>query len=100
MSTVKYNSSSPYAVTPQASWFLGNYVHRPIIPHGTDQPYTIPPPYANRPDLAAYALYSDSRLWWIFAVRNPALLKDPLYDFNEGLVIQVPTKEHLVEILG
>jgi hypothetical protein len=43
-----------------------------------------------RPDLLAYDLYNDSKLWWVFSQRNPNTLKDPLFDFVLGTWIYLP----------
>ena len=56
--------------------------------------------YKNRPDLLAADLYGDAALWWVFAARNPNVLKDPLFDFRPGVTIYIPTKETLVADLG
>ena len=37
--------------------------------------------------------HANSRLWWVFALRNPDELKDPIRDFKSGLTIFVPSKE-------
>lgn len=99
MPKLSYNKASPYATTPQSSWFLSKLNYRDIPPHGTDVAFQIPKPYVNRPDLAAYSLYGESRFWWIFSVRNPNLIKDPIFDFTEGKVITIPTKDRLRSIL-
>jgi len=53
---------------------------------------TLESKYQNRPDLLAYDLYGNSKLWWVFAQFNQDKLKDPVVDFLPGLEIQVPTK--------
>jgi hypothetical protein len=46
-------------------------------------------------------MYQDSGLWWVFAVRNPDVLKDPLLSFTTGAIIYVPTKTVIQQqILG
>ena len=44
--------------------------------------------------------YGDANLWWVFAMRNPNVLKDPLFDFTTGNTIYVPTKASLQSDLG
>jgi len=56
-----------------------------------DEQYTIDPAYDQRPDLLASALYNNSRLWWVFALRNPDIIADPLRDFKAGTVIFLPS---------
>mgnify|MGYP000069349029 FL=1 len=58
-----------------------------------DRQYAIEPKYAKRPDLLAHELYGTVQLWWVFALRNPDALVDPIEDFVSGLSIFVPTKE-------
>ena len=44
----------------------------------------------ERPDLVANFAYDNSRLWWVFALRNPDILKDPIRDFKAGTTIILP----------
>lgn len=57
----------------------------------SDEEYVIDPAYDERPDLLAKTLYNNSRLWWVFALRNPDVIKDPLRDFKSGTVIFLPS---------
>jgi hypothetical protein len=51
--------------------------------------------------LLAYHLYNDSRLWWVFAARNPNRLGfDPYFDFVAGIQIYIPKLETLRQYLG
>jgi hypothetical protein len=76
-------------------------VYRPIPSFSSDVLYTIPEVYQYRPDLLAYDLYSDGRLWWIFAARNPNRLGfDPYFDFVAGVQIYIPKLETLRQVLG
>ena len=65
-----------------------------------DVKYTIDRVYKHRPDLLAYDLYGDANLWWVFATRNPNVLKNPILDFIPGVSISIPKKETLVTALG
>jgi hypothetical protein len=56
-----------------------------------DEEYAIDPAFDQRPDLLANRLYNNSRLWWVFALRNPDVIKDPLRDFTAGTVIMLPS---------
>jgi hypothetical protein len=58
----------------------------------TTRSVTIELRHANKPDLLAHELYGNSKLWWVFALFNQTKLADPILDFNEGVVIQVPTR--------
>jgi prophage DNA circulation protein len=50
--------------------------------------------------LLAYDLYGDSALWWVFAMRNPNTIQDPVFDFLPGTTIFIPKKETIVAALG
>jgi len=53
-----------------------------------------------RPDLLAADLYGDANLWWVFAVRNPNIIQDPVFDFTAGTIIYVPSMVTLTTALG
>jgi hypothetical protein len=53
-----------------------------------------------RPDILAYDLYGDPGLWWVFAVRNKSVLKDPVYDMLAGQRIYIPNLTTLQNELG
>lgn len=100
--TTIYPRSSPYYNTPVVSnKFLDVLTYRPIPFNPQDVLMTITPVYEFRPDLLAYDLYSDSRLWWVFSARNPNLLgPDPYFNMVSGLQIYVPTQDTLQRVLG
>lgn len=100
MATVKYSKSSPYYGTTVFGNFLDIAANRQIPMEPSDVQYRIDAPYNLRPDLLASDLYGDPALWWVFAVRNPNTLLDPLYDFTAGTVIYIPKKDALVSALG
>jgi alpha-L-fucosidase len=100
MSKVTYKSTSPYASTPTFGPFMDVLTYRPITKKDSDVTYTIDTVYAYRPDMLAYDLYGDSGLWWVFAIRNPNTITDPVFGFTAGTVIYIPTKETLTADLG
>ena len=95
-----YSKSSPYYGTPTWGPFLDVWRSTTIPSDVTDAYYEIDPVYNLRPDMLAYDLYQDSNLWWVFAIRNPDVLVDPLLNFRTGAVIYVPAKATLVTALG
>ena len=99
MATV-YSRTSPYYGTSTWGKFLDVWSKKTISSDVTDVVYQIDVIYNNRPDLLANDLYQDSSLWWIFAVRNPDVIKDPIFDFATGKIIYVPTKAVLQKSLG
>jgi hypothetical protein len=66
----------------------------PRIPESiNDELYIIEPMFENRLDLLAYNVYGNSRLWWIIALRNIDVIKDPNRDAITGTAIQLPNPE-------
>jgi len=97
---VAYSRTSPYATTETFSFFL-DVANLPQLPYdASDVLYELDAVYKNRPDLLAYDLYGDTALWWVFAIRNPNAIQDPVFDFVPGTVIYVPKKETIQAALG
>lgn len=92
-----YPATSPYFLTEVFNnKFLDFMVDRPFPSNPDDVYYTLPAVYEYRPDLLAYDLYSDSRLWWVFAARNPNKLgPDPYFSFKAGIGIYIPQQNTL-----
>jgi hypothetical protein len=100
MAAVTYSKTSPYARTGTYSFFL-DIANIPDIPMDpSDVQYQIDAIYENRPDLLAFDLYGDTGLWWVFSIRNPNILQDPLFDFLPGATIYIPKKETIQTVLG
>jgi hypothetical protein len=96
----EYSKTSPYFTTSKFGNFLDIMSYRSVRKLASDASYTIDRVYKNRPDLLAHDLYGDAGLWWVFAARNPNILKDPVFDFKSGTTIYIPKKETLVADLG
>ena len=73
---------------------------RPVPAEKDDIEYKIETQYRHRPDLLAYDLYGNSKLWWVFMQRNMSVIKDPIYDFEPGTTIKIPKKSNLQTYLG
>jgi len=72
----------------------------PKIPMSVeDEEYTIGHGYDERPDLYAHVKYGNSRLWWVFSLRNPDILKDPIRDFKAGTKIILPAMSSIQNYL-
>jgi hypothetical protein len=100
MASVSYKQTSPYFKTQTYGFFL-DVADIPSIPQvASDVVYKIDLIYKNRPDLLAYDLYGDAALWWVFAVRNPNTIQDPVFDFLPGTTIFIPKKETITTALG
>lgn len=96
-----YRSSSPWHDSNIVNdSYLGLLNKRPIPKENDDIRYVIEPQYTYRPDLLAYDLYGNHKLWWVFAQRNMNVIKDPVYDFVPGTEIYLPKGSKLSETLG
>lgn len=97
-----YPATSPYYNTEVVNAkYLDVLNFRPIPRYPSDIQMTITKVYEFRPDLLAFDLYGDSRLWWVFAQRNPNRLgQDPYFNFVAGLDIYVPKLDTLKSVLG
>lgn len=95
-----YGSASPWATTRQNSLYLELLDIRPVPAENDDYRYVIENQYRHRPDLLAYDLYGEAKLWWVFMQRNMNIIKDPIYDFVPGTVIYLPKKSNLEKFLG
>jgi hypothetical protein len=98
---VNYTASSPWNNTKfRGNRYLDILQIRPVPAESDDFLYEIEPQYTYRPDLLAYDLYDNYKLWWVFAQRNMNVLKDPVYDFTAGTEIYLPKASSLSELLG
>jgi Base plate wedge protein 53 len=98
MSTT-YLSSSPYYNTPQVVKdgvsYLGFWKEIIISPNINDTLITLDSQYQYRADLLSNALYGTPQLWWVFMLRNPNVITDPIWDFVTGITIYTPPKVSL-----
>lgn len=95
-----YTQSSPWASTLQNNLYLELLDIRPVPAEDDDYLYTIETQYKHRPDLLAYDLYGNPKLWWVFVQRNMSVIRDPIYDFEPGTKIYLPKKSNLSKFLG
>lgn len=95
-----YDNTSPWANTPQNDLYLELVEIRPVPSEKDDFLYTIENQYRFRPDLLAYDLYGNPKLWWVFIQRNMNVLKDPVFDFLPGTQIYIPKQSNLSKFLG
>ena len=101
MANSLYPATSPYYNTGVVNGkFLDVMVDRTIPKLPSDIYWEITVVYNQRPDMLAYDLYGDARLWWVFASRNPNRLADPLFDFVTGVGIYLPKSDLLTQVLG
>ncbi len=95
-----YTPSSPYYSTEVNAGYLDFLNFRSIPSLKDDLEYEITSKYENRPDLLAFDLYNDEKLWWVFAVRNKNVIKDPIYDMRPGTIIFLPRLSTIKTSLG
>lgn len=96
----KYSNSSPWNTTTQNSLYLELMQMRPVPAEPDDALHIIQSQHRHRPDLLAYDIYGNPKLWWVFVQRNMSVLKDPIYDFETGVAIYIPKKSRLTQYLG
>jgi len=90
-----YKKTSPWYITKQNTLYLELLTIRTIPTSDDDFKYVIENQYRHRPDLLAFDLYQDAKLWWVFAQRNRSILKDPIYDFSPGTTIFCPARANI-----
>jgi hypothetical protein len=95
-----YSKTSPYFTTQIVNGYLDTIEFRDIPNERDDILFELTATYENRPDLLSYDLYGDASLWWVFAVRNKRILKDPVYDLRAGVKIYLPKLTTLKRVLG
>ena len=95
-----YNSFSPYYKTPLVNGYLDVMTFRDIPIQNDDVLFEVVSTYEFRPDLLAHDLYQETRLWWVFAMRNKDILKDPVYDMTAGTKIYLPKLSVIKRVLG
>jgi hypothetical protein len=97
---VSYSHFSPYSITSQTDGYLDIWSPKYIPFQKDDIFFEVQPKYHHRPDLLAYDLYDTEKLWWIFAMRNPEIIKDPIFDLVSGVQIYLPKIATIKSALG
>lgn len=95
-----YNSYSPYYTTSVLNGYLDILNFRDIPTQSDDILFEIISTYQYRPDLLAFDLYQEEKLWWVFAVRNKDIIKDPVFDMELGTKIYLPKLSVIKKVLG
>jgi len=98
----QYNKNSFLKNASNMSFYTGlNYMNLPAIEKSvTDEKFLITKKYANRPDLLANDKFGTPELWWVLALSNLEIIKDPLTDFTEGKVIRLISRDRAVQVSG
>jgi hypothetical protein len=87
---ISYKNTSPYYTTSLSAGYLDIIDFRNLPEETDDILFEVTKNYEHRPDLLAYDLYKDVGLWWVFAVRNKSVIKDPVFDLESGVKIYLP----------
>ena len=95
-----YSNTSPYYKTEIVNGYMDVMTFRDIPSQRDDTLFEVTATYEFRPDLLAHDIYKDSKLWWVFAVRNKSILKDPVYDLKAGVKIYLPKMSTMKTVLG
>ena len=95
-----YNRTSPYFKTSQDNGYLDTWSYVDLPGYVDDILFEVTSNYEYRPDLLAYDLYGDVNLWWVFAVRNKSVIKDPIDDLEAGIQIDLPKMSTIETVLG
>lgn len=95
-----YKGTSPYFKTTDENGYLDFLTYRFIPSESDDILFEVTKNYEYRPDLLAHDLYRDVNLWWVFAVRNNTVLKDPIFDLEAGIKIYLPKLTTIKAALG
>ena len=95
-----YTKTSPYYNTSMVNNYLDVINFRDIPKERDDILFEVTATYEHRPDLLAYDLYNDQKLWLVFAVRNRSVIKDPVFDMVAGVKIYLPKASTLQRVIG
>jgi len=95
-----YSYRSPYYKTGIVNDYLDVLSFTNIPSQSDDILFEVTSLYQYRPDLLAYDLYKDTKLWWVFAIRNKDLIKDPIFDLKAGVKIYLPKLSVLNQVLS
>lgn len=90
--------TSRYRSTPVKDFYLDLWDEIEITESADDLLVELDAKYDERPDLLSFDLYGTPRLWWVFAIRNPDTLIDPINDFKSGIIIYAPTRSAVERI--
>lgn len=95
----KYNQQSFISRTNLIDSTFLDVNQLPRVPKSIyDEDFIITQEFDQRPDLLSYKLYETSRLWWVFAMRNLDIIKDPIRDFKAGTKIKLPSTESVKDL--
>lgn len=80
---------SPWSEMRTEGRFSGPYIHKSVPVASDDFYYTVTERQHQAPDVLAYDLYADWRLWWLIPLLNE--LEDPTFDLKAGAKLRCPS---------
>lgn len=92
-------STSLYYNTGSYNGYRNYYEPINLSYDSTDMIIIVTSEYHNKPGKLANDLYGTPRLSWIFRYYNPNQISDIIFDLKAGMVLRVPTKDHLLNNL-
>lgn len=81
--------NSPWAHLQNEGQLSGPYIHRSVKPAADDFYVTVSDRQHQAPDVLAFDLYGEWRLWWLIPLLNE--LEDPTFDLQAGLEVRCPS---------
>ena len=94
-----YNNRSYLRQTPIRNFYL-DVSTLPYVDDQKGNNVIVPPECENRIDLFSYQQFGTSRLWWVIALANADLIRDPIWDFKSGMSVFVPNDSSFIENLS
>lgn len=91
-----YDRKSYLNDTPITSFYL-DQAKVPRMDGVGSREVVVPPECDNRIDLFSYQQYGSSRYWWMIALANADIIKDPIWDFRSGMTVLVPDKSRFID---
>jgi hypothetical protein len=95
----RYDQRSFLKNTEFKNFYLG-VSNLPKVSLANGDRVQVPPECENRIDLFSYQQYGSSRLWWVIALANADIIRDPTWDFKSGMMVFVPRDVNLTSSLG
>lgn len=100
MSNSNYYSGKSYLRNTTIRKFFLDIASLPRIDYSKGDYIIVPPQCEHRIDLFSYMQYGSSRMWWLIALANDNIIRDPIWDFKSGMNVFVPRDNALLEKLS
>lgn len=94
-----YDSRSFLRDTNFKNFYL-DVANLPKIKKSKGEIVVVPTECEHRIDLFSFQQYGTSRLWWVIALANADIIRDPIWNFKSGLSLFVPRDASILEKLS